>query len=178
MIQEPGSHDPIRCVEDMYQGNAGREKGNAHISLNEKMVRNLGSIYTPPDFAQFLTSWAIQGSRDKVLDVGIGEGAFTFAAYYQLLALGARAEEAQQQLYGAEIDASTYARFSKLARDVEADFPNLHHANFFDIDFPPVDAVVGNPPYVRRTYLEDIDRIRRSVLQKNAAVGEADMPRL
>src|SRR5437868_2580497 len=111
MIQESGSHDPIKCGVDIYQGNAGPEKGNVHIARHEKMVRNLGSIYTPPDFAQFLTSWAIQDPQDTVLDVGIGEGAFTFAVYYQLLALGARAEEAQQQLYGAEIDASTYTRF-------------------------------------------------------------------
>jgi len=178
MIQEPSSHDPIRCAVDMYQSSADPEIGNGHISPSEKLVRNLGSIYTPPDFAQFLTSWAIQSSRDKILDVGIGEGAFTFAAYYRLLELGARAEDAQQQLYGAEVDASTYARFSQRARNLGANFPNLHHTNFFDIDFPPVDVVVGNPPYVRRTYMEDIDHIRRSVLQKNGDVDESYMPRL
>ena len=40
--------------------------------------------------------------------MGIGEGVFTFAAFNQLRKLGAGFTEAQDQLYGAEIDCSAY----------------------------------------------------------------------
>jgi hypothetical protein len=111
MIQEPVSHELLRGNGDANSGRTGLEKGDTHTASDEKVVRNLGSIYTPPDFTQFLTFWAIQNPQDTILDVGIGEGAFTFAAYYRLLELGAIAAEAQQQIYGAEVDASTYDRF-------------------------------------------------------------------
>ena len=91
MIQEPVSHELLRGSGDANSGRTDLEKGDTHTSFDEKVVRNLGSIYTPPDFAQFLTFWAIQNPQDTILDVGIGEGAFTFAAYYRLLELGARA---------------------------------------------------------------------------------------
>ncbi len=146
--------------------------------LSEKMARILGSVYTPPDYAQFLTSWAIQYPRDKVLDVGIGEGVFTFAAYHRLVELGALPAEAQGQLFGAEIDATTYNKFSELARSTSINFSNMHNANFFDINFPPVDAIVGNPPYVRRIYIENVDKIRLRVLEKNLEAGDLNMTRM
>src|ERR1700687_4182131 len=74
---------------------------NESSKLELKQPRNLGSIYTPRDFAQFLTSWAIRSPEHKVLDIGIGEGVFVFAAYERLKELGARKIDAQQQLYGA-----------------------------------------------------------------------------
>lgn len=146
--------------------------------MGDTTARSLGSIYTPPDIAQFLTSWAIQSPEQKVLDVGIGEGVFVFAAYRRLLELGATAADAQRQLFGCEIDQSAYDRFLKLSKDLNVDFPNLCNEDFFGIDMPTIDAVVGNPPYVRRTYIEGVDRIRQSVIKKNQAIDELDLSRL
>jgi tRNA1(Val) A37 N6-methylase TrmN6 len=116
---------------------------------------------------------------DRVLDVGVGEGAFVLAAYDRLRELGAHAADAQSQLYGTEIDQSTYSRFQERAQELDASFPNVRPGDFFDVDLPPsVDALVGNPPYVRRTYIEDIGRIRQSVVASNRAIDEADLPRL
>lgn len=139
-----------------------------------KKPRYLGSIYTPPDFTKFLTSWAIRNSEDKILDVGIGEGAFIFESYRRLLALGAKATNAQQQLYGAEIDTLTYNKFSELT---DIYFPNLLNTDFFKVEFPLVDVVVGNPPYVRRAYIENIDEIRQSVTQRNLLIKDIDINR-
>ncbi len=146
--------------------------------LAEKTTRRLGSIYTPPDFARFLSSWAIRCHRSKVLDTGIGEGAFVFAAYRRLSELGASPVDAQHQLYGTEIDPFAFEEFSKSAKAQNMEFPHLRNADFFNSDFPSVDAIVGNPPYVRRTYIEDVSRIRQSVIGKNPEVTEKDLHRL
>lgn len=142
------------------------------------MARDLGSIYTPIDFANFLTSWAIQDPTDKVLDLGIGEGVFVFAAYERLLELGANEVKAQEQIFGAEIDKNIYRKFSNLSQQRNAHFPNLHKGDFFSIDFPQIDVIVGNPPYVRRNYINNVDQIRTNVLKANQAIKERDLKRL
>lgn len=166
-------------VKNEYLINIQANKDHEQIS-NERMVRNYGSVYTPPELATFLTSWAIQRPEDKILDIGIGEGAFIFAAYDRLRALGALATQASHQLFGAEIDTLTFNRFSEAAknRNTNINFSHLQNANFFDLNFPPVDAIVGNPPYVRRTYLENVDDIRKSVIKANLAINEVNMTRM
>ena len=141
-------------------------------------TRRLGAIYTPPEFAEFLTSWAIQGSAQQVLDVGVGEGVFAFSAYRRLLELGADPIQGRDQVYGAEVDGSTYASFFNIAKRSFGHFPNIHNDDFFGVDFPLVDAVVGNPPYVRRTYIDEVDRIRGVVLDNNLSMSESDLPRM
>jgi tRNA1(Val) A37 N6-methylase TrmN6 len=113
-----------------------------------------------------------------VLDLGLGEGAFVFAAYQHLLELGANPTDAQNQLYGAEVNQPTFSRFQKLAKSIQARFPNLHNASFFEISFPHVDVIVGNPPYVRRMYMEEVDHIRQSVVEKNTLIRERSLSRL
>jgi len=146
--------------------------------LSEKFIHISGAIYTPPGYARFLTSWAVQQPKDRVLDVGIGEGVFTFAAYHRLIELGATSEDAQNQVFGAEIDSVTYQKFCEFARSANIRFSNLSNANFFDINFPSVDAIIGNPPYVRRTYIENVDDIRQSVIERNLGVSDLQMTRM
>jgi hypothetical protein len=145
--------------------------------LGDKPHRNLGSIYTPPDFAQFLTCWAIQTPRQKVLDVGVGEGAFTFAAYQRLLDLGASPNDARRQVFGAEVDRATYKNFVRAAQVKNLEFPNIQRGDFFNITFPEVGAVTGNPPYVRRAYLKEkkVSQIRQRVVETNHAIDENDL---
>lgn len=146
--------------------------------LSERMVHILGSVYTPSNIARFLTSWAINKSDDKILDVGVGEGVFVFEAYNRLLELGSAKFNAQEQIFGAELDVPTYQRFTEATRRIDINFPNLKNANFFDVDFPVIDAIVGNPPYVRRSYIEDVDKIRQSVIAKNKLIETLNMTRL
>jgi hypothetical protein len=145
--------------------------------LGDKSHRNLGSIYTPIDFAQFLTRWAIRTPQQKALDIGVGEGAFTFALYDRLLALGARPREARHQIYGAEINRTAYRNFLQKAAERNLEFPNIHLGDFFDLTFPEVSAVTGNPPFVRRTYLKgkEVEKIRRSVVESNESVDEGEL---
>ena len=110
--------------------------------------------------------------------MGIGEGAFVFAAYRRLAELGASPNDAQRQLYGTEIDTLAYEEFSRSARDQNLEFPYLRNADFFEADFPLVDAVIGNPPYVRRTSIEDVFHIRQAVIDRNSEITEKDLHRL
>jgi adenine-specific DNA-methyltransferase len=177
MIGKISSPHQVEDDNQVSLANAVSSDNNIQI-FSGKKTRALGSIYTPTDFAEFLTAWAIRHPEDHILDLGIGEGAFVFAAYRRLLELGALNIIAQQQLFGAEIDKSTYSNFIESARNINAHFLNLKNANFFDAEFPLVDAIVGNPPYIRRTYLNNVDEIRKSVIKRNLLVGELNMTRM
>lgn len=124
-----------------------------------------GRVYTPPDVARTLTDWAVCSSEQKVLDLGVGEGVFTFAAIQRLIALGASNETASNQVLGAEQNEESFKEFIENAESALGFVPHsILWADFFDCDFGEVDAVVGNPPYVQRLYLTEIDHIRQRVL--------------
>jgi hypothetical protein len=137
-----------------------------------------GSIYTPSAFADFLVAWAIRSPEEMVLDLGVGVGSFVFSAHNRLVELGADTTSAQTQLHGAEIDKEAFNEFNKKARESGMIFPNIHHADFFNLDFPQMDVIVGNPPYVRRMNLPSIDDIRKKVVQRNSEIKEKQLSRL
>ncbi len=83
-----------------------------------------GVYYTPPRVAEALCRWAVRPG-DRVLDPACGDGVFLSAA---------RALDGRPS--GIEIDPAA-------ARAAGA-----RCADFFRLDLPAFDAVVGNPPYV------------------------------
>lgn len=125
-----------------------------------QQTKSLGSIYTPADFAELLSSWAITNKNQRILDLGVGEGSITFAVYRQLLTLGASKKAAQKQIYGTEVDLPTYSNFQELTRELKITFPNIQQQDFFTFDFPEVDVVIGNPPYVRRSKIYNFNVIK------------------
>jgi len=127
--------------------------------------RNHGAIYTPDDLAKFLTEWAVRDSNCSILDLGTGQGKFVFSAYYRLIELGAIPDKAAKQIYGTEIDPNAWNEFQSLATTKGVHFPNIHNQDFFDLEMPEVDSIIGNPPYVRRSSITDIDDVRRKVLK-------------
>ncbi len=140
--------------------------------------QTFGAIYTPDEFAELLVTWAIRKSDDKVLDLGVGPGAFVFAAYERLLELGASSAQAQNQIIGAEIDTDTFLDFSAKCKARGLAFPNVVNSDFFDIPLSEVNAVVGNPPYVRRTYLDNLDKIRKVVQGQTSQTTDIELSRL
>ncbi len=142
------------------------------------MSRRQGSIYTPKEFADFLVTWAIEDPSELVMDLGIGEGSFVFTSYQRLIELGAEQSQAQNQLYGAEIDPSVFAKFIKLANERCVAFPNIYNDDFFNLDFPQIDVIVGNPPYVRRMNIDSIDDIRQEFLKEDVDIKSTELSRL
>lgn len=133
--------------------------------------RVLGSVYTPREYADLLVTSAIRRKEDLVLDIGVGGGVFTLAAHQRLVQCGASPIEAEQQIHGAEIDEGSFQNFLNVAAEHGRAFPNVHHVDFFKADLPQFDAVVGNPPYVRRTYINDVDDIR-DVVARDLAIED------
>jgi adenine-specific DNA-methyltransferase len=113
--------------------------------------KELGAFYTPPEMARVLTAWALRDSSDTALDPSFGGLVFLEAARDRLEHLGARHTEIANQLYGIDLDDDAH----RLAR--ERDWLDLDPDNFVERDFfsvepselPSIDALIGNPPYIR-----------------------------
>ena len=121
--------------------------------------KTTGAYYTPPVLADFLTRWALREPADTTLDPGCGEAVFLLAAWRRLLDLGASPTTASTQLYGIERDANALATSRERLGSVASGLmPALLAADFFSLPSPnglleaptpAVNAVIGNPPYIR-----------------------------
>lgn len=108
-------------------------------------VEAFGAVYTPPSITHFLAGWAIQSADDKVLEPAAGDGGFLRAALGRLRDLGALRPE--RQLFAVELRPAE----AEKARTA-ADGAQVRIGNFFEFaasDFPPVTAILGNPPFIR-----------------------------
>ena len=113
-------------------------------------AKAMGAFYTDAAVADFLVWWAVRCPSETVLDPSFGEGVFLRSASKRLTNLGGRAAT---KIFGVEIDADVHARVSRdLAEDYAVRRAHLLRADFFDVrsdSLEPVDAVVGNPPFIR-----------------------------
>lgn len=103
-----------------------------------------GAFFTPPEVARFLADAVIEDGARSVLDPSCGEAAFLIAA-----AQSAEAHGVEVGIHGVEIFAES-ARFAETALHGLGHQASIEVADFFE-EHPtrPVDAVIGNPPYVR-----------------------------
>lgn len=119
-----------------------------HLAGSSPKAR--GAYYTDERVAQFLVEWAIRSRQDRVVDPSFGGGVFLDAACRRVAALGGNAG---MQVFGVELDAHAHATTSaRLLRDFGVPSDHLWHSDFFALDpsaLPAVDAVVGNPPFIR-----------------------------
>jgi tRNA1(Val) A37 N6-methylase TrmN6 len=142
------------------------------VSRNTKALyhKRLGAFYTPAKVAEFLVKWAVRDSKDIVLDPGTGEGIFFKYVLQYLIELGSTPIEALNHVYGVEIDSSSFLKLKQSIIELYGFEPKLLNVDFFDVepgkDIPLVDAVVGNPPYIRRQLMNNLEKIRSRVLSK------------
>lgn len=128
----------------------------------------LGAFMTPPAIARWLVDWAVRCDSDCLLEPSVGDATFMVAAAERLLELGCA--EPSSQVTGVEIDAE--ARQHALAVLHGWASPRLIHSDFFELSpeqFEPVDAVIGNPPYIR--YHRFSGRTRALALEAGLAAG-------
>jgi adenine-specific DNA methylase len=117
--------------------------------------------------AEFLVGWAVRSASDRVLDPAFGGGVFLAAAQQRLGALGGRDRAG---VYGVELDAQAHAHLVKHAVNLRAS--NLLCGDFFDLDakrLPKLQAVVGNPPFIR--YQRFAGTARAKAMARAAAAG-------
>lgn len=118
--------------------------------------KRAGRVFTPDSIAEALCSWAIRAPTDTVLDLGVGEGAFLLAAGRQLRELGSPPDRIAESIHGAERDSAVYARAVAAVREqLDISLEHVVREDFYESRLPVADAIVGNPPYIRRHYQED-----------------------
>lgn len=120
--------------------------------------KQLGSFYTPDDFAAALTKWAINGAAVDVLDPSYGGCSFLRAALDELTRLDV--PNPANRLFGTDIDPQTSPATQAL-RKLGVPRSNLRTSDFLAMapgrQLPRCSAVVGNPPYIRHHWLPTVD---------------------
>jgi N-6 DNA Methylase len=146
------------------------------ISPEER--HKFGQHYTDEDIVDVINAFCIRKAEAAVLDPACGSGSFLVRAYYRKYQLDKRLsnQELLGGLYGCDINPfpAHLATLNLAARNIsnEENYPRIARRNFFtvepgkpfcqlphhaiggklerhDVLLPELDAVVGNPPYVR-----------------------------
>ncbi|MBW0010663.1 MAG: SAM-dependent DNA methyltransferase, partial [Pseudonocardiales bacterium] len=116
-----------------------------------------GAFFTPPEIADYLADWAVGGDRDaRILDPTCGEAAFLLSAGRRLRALGREDANLEEHLFGVDLHEASLDWASAVLKSEGLD-AHLLAADFFDVatpdqlgaPLPAMDAVIGNPPFVR-----------------------------
>ena len=155
------------------------------IDPNER--RRFGQFYTSPDVVDLINAFCIREPDSRVLDPACGGGTFLVRAYarkrvlYQDRRRGADHQQLLGEIFGIDVGAFP-AQLSTINLAVrrlsdESNYPRVARASFFDaqagiplydipltgesvrsISLDKLDAVVGNPPYIRQEKIDRFDK--------------------
>ena len=119
-------------------------------------------VRTPPAIAGILARWALRSADDHVLDAGFGDGLCLLESAKCLQTLGASAERLTDQLHGIDSrsDAAPMLRQAFSSHGLPIHLPGIRIGDFFTATFPPIDAMIGNPPSGRRWQQRDVEALR------------------
>jgi methylase of polypeptide subunit release factors len=133
-------------------------KSNAAVSPVVTADRKArGAFFTPPAIADFLADWSVrQDPNAKVLDPSCGEAVFLLAAGRRLRAAGCQPSDLDARVYGVDLHAESLSTAHEFLADEGLD-ATLLASDFFavpgpdeeDCPLPQMDAVIGNPPFIR-----------------------------
>lgn len=143
--------------------------------------KDRGAFFTSPTIANYLADWAVLEQPDaRVLDPTCGEAVFLLSAGERLRRLDRTPDQIQDQLFGVDIHESSldWARQTLARYQLSA---TLHHADFFDLAtpdqlggaIPEMDAVIGNPPFIRYQKHSGIarDKSKRAALRQGVRLS-------
>ncbi|MEO6317609.1 MAG: N-6 DNA methylase [Acidimicrobiales bacterium] len=123
-------------------------------SFDPSARRRQGAHYTPEATATGLVGRALRGcERPSIGDPGCGGGALLLAAARHLAAHGEDPADVVGRLWGADVDAVAVAT-TEVALTLWAGAPppagrcTVADALVDDLGWPPLDVVVGNPPFL------------------------------
>ena len=164
------------------------------ISLTER--RRFGQFYTSPDVVDLINAFCIRNPNDQVLDPACGGGTFLVRAYYRKRELSGVADDTPTthekllgEIFGVDI-AAFPAQLSTINLAVrhlsdQGNYPRVAKASFFDAqsgiplyDIPltgdsvhsialrDLDAIVGNPPYIRQEGINRDEKARYNELYR------------
>ena len=134
----------------------------SHYTVDSLRQRQNGIYYTPPLAAQAMAEWVMRsGTACRILEPCFGSGVFLRAIKERTLA------EDSVQAYGVELMQPAY-RAAVTTEIIGAQ--NAVLGDFLAVSPFPVDAVIGNPPYVRLRSLPE-DQQRQALSATEAALG-------
>lgn len=148
------------------------------IPVERYQRKSLGAFYSPPSLVEPLVSWAVTRADQSVLDPSCGDGVFLETAARSLLALGAGAERAASLLHAIDLNPdAVWITRERVEAELGVPFENARVSSFFSLHPPGVlfgppagvDAIVGNPPYIR--YQEFAGDTRLEALERAAYAG-------
>ncbi|MCZ6874451.1 MAG: N-6 DNA methylase [bacterium] len=128
----------------------------------KNVLKAQGFVRTPPFIASLLARWAVRSHTDHILDAGFGEGVFLLESAKRLVACGTPLSRLSNQLHGVDSHPDAVQVLQRTFRSygLPAEFPGVLAGDFFDSQFPPIDVLIGNPPYVRRWWQRDVDALQ------------------
>ncbi|NLF18827.1 MAG: class I SAM-dependent methyltransferase [Lentisphaerae bacterium] len=145
------SATPVQLALDLPSGYVAPDDENNQGRSPVSHAKQLGAYYTDEAVAAFLVAWAARSGSEvcSFLDPSCGDGAFLRAACRELRQAG-RLESGS--VCGVDVDPQAIAKArAALSREVGGESCRLIERDFFDLEDHAlhVDAVVGNPPFVR-----------------------------
>lgn len=125
---------------------------------HESAIKLRGGYYTGLDIARFLTRWALEISPTTILEPSCGDGVF-------LEAIKEAAPRALKTVKAFEINEAEARKASEKARALTHIRTAISNSDFIEWAFRNlatplnVDAVLGNPPFIRYQYLDDAHQL-------------------
>lgn len=127
------------------------------LDTGKTQRKDRGAFFTPQPIAEYLADWAVEGDANaSVLDPTCGESVFLEAAGRKLRDLGADRAQLRRQVLGVDLHAESVEQSiaGLAAEGLDAsllvdDFFAQPAPDQLDAQLPYVDAVIGNPPFIR-----------------------------
>ncbi|MCG7205152.1 Eco57I restriction-modification methylase domain-containing protein [Streptomyces arenae] len=159
VVQGADWEAPVTYVPGLYES-----------LLDDEHRHVMGVHYTPDPVVELITAYAVQDPADIVLDPASGAGTFVTMCYERKRALGSTHDQSLAEVYAVELAqfAASLTGFNLTLADTSASsaYPRVFRTDFFQtypgeqsglelpdagrVPYPQqVDAVVGNPPYIR-----------------------------
>ncbi|HEM2542252.1 TPA: N-6 DNA methylase [Streptococcus suis] len=104
--------------------------------------KNRGGYYTPNKVADFIVSWAIDGTEKKILEPSCGDGVFI-----KSIANNSHSNLAISKIIGVELNKNESEKAKMNNIDIiNSDFFTLYKEHLKKTEF---DLILGNPPFIR-----------------------------
>jgi len=123
-----------------------------------------GAFYTPKDAAHYMASWALRTESDTILEPSVGDGSFIAAANDVATARGWGLPE----FVACELNRRTA---TEVVERGLVDSSDLVVGDFLSAPIRPVQAALGNPPYVRLRALPEV-QAETAVKASHADMGQ------
>lgn len=127
------------------------------LTDSPRQRKERGAFFTPTAIADYLAAWAVEEDPNaKVLDPTCGEAVFLAAAGQELVAAGCPRDQIAERIYGVDLHNSSLADAQAILADgglraslIADDFFAVPTPKQLGCPLPEMDAVIGNPPFVR-----------------------------